>query len=87
MSTLRSRFIERARIPLETTNVVVSKDGSIRNAGENEQADSIEVTATADMLPVARDSHMRQWGFLSVLGFFVAEGEQCFFATFVRRSG
>lgn len=73
MSTLVSRTLHRCRIPLETSHVVVSEDGSIRYAADNEKEEAVEVTATKDMLPVPRDSDMRTWGFFSVMGFFVAE--------------
>ncbi|GAA5894947.1 nucleobase cation symporter-1 family protein [Sporobolomyces salmoneus] len=70
MSSL-SRLVNGARIPLETSHVVVSEDGSLRAATEHE--DSIEIVGTRDMLPVPRNSPERTWGFASVMGFFVAE--------------
>ncbi|GAA5960319.1 hypothetical protein JCM3765_007472 [Sporobolomyces pararoseus] len=73
MSTLVSRTVKKCRIPLETSHVVVSEDGSIRYAADNEKDEAVELTATKDMLPVPRDSPMRTWGFFSVAGFFVAE--------------
>ncbi|GAA5924324.1 uncharacterized protein JCM15063_005602 [Sporobolomyces koalae] len=70
MTSLRAQLINRTRIPLETSNVTVGQDGSIR---ADETGDGVEITATKDMLPVPRDSPMRTWGVMSVLGFFVAE--------------
>jgi len=82
-----THLVDKLRIPLETTSVVVTKDGSIRTANDGDKADDcLEITATRDMLPIPRDSPMRTWGVFSILGFFVAEGELSFFLRCFRLS-
>ncbi|KAK4704374.1 nucleobase:cation symporter-1, NCS1 family, partial [Phenoliferia sp. Uapishka_3] len=72
MSTLVHRLANRARIQHEISTLVVSSDGAVREAQQNETSD-VAITAMPDMLPVPRDSNLRTWGVFSLGGYWVAE--------------
>lgn len=63
-----SSFTSKVAIEPETEPVYVLADGSVRNATDSDEDDGNLIVAEKDMLPVARDSELRTWGFYSMAG-------------------
>ena len=64
-----SSFTSKVAIDPETEPFYVLPEGSVRNATtEDHEDDGNLIVAEKDMLPVARDSELRTWGFYSMAG-------------------
>ena len=62
-----SSFTSKVAIAPETEPVYALADGSVRTATAEDEEENL-IVAEKDMLPVARDSELRTWGFYSMAG-------------------
>ena len=71
---MAASILDRIRIEPEKIDLLVCKDGTVRQANEHETEQGDLISAEKDMQPVAMDSPLRTWGFFSMAGYWIAEG-------------